>query len=241
MSLLGIKKHCNKIIKKVSHPLILRYCGTITHVCTVEPVAALTFDDGPHPVYTPSLLKILEIYNARATFFMVGEAAQRQQEIVKMVAQAGHAIGVHSWDHPSFAEIDSGERRRQLHACERVLGFSGEKLFRPPWGVQSAASRLDALLLGYKVVTWSASAGDWLDLTPREMIKRLMISVRPGNIILLHDAIYKSRLANPQFDRSAMLDALDAVLRKKSKEICFVTVPELLRYGRPILQKGFCA
>lgn len=221
--------------------MLLRYCGAITHVCTREPVAALTFDDGPHPVYTRTLLEILDKYGARATFFMVGEAARSQQELVKMVSQAGHAIGVHSWDHSSFGEIGGRERRRQLRACRSALQPYGQRLFRPPWGVQNAASLLDALWLGYRVVTWNTSASDWLELEPGDIAGRLTRGIRPGSIVLLHDAIYRSRLAAPQYDRSAMLEALDLALGEIGEGIRFVTVPELLRYGRPVLQKGFCA
>ncbi|MGC2062333.1 MAG: polysaccharide deacetylase family protein [Thermodesulfovibrionales bacterium] len=235
-----INKYGNKIITRCVNSLSSNILGTITHVHTKKPVAALTFDDGPDPVFTPNLLEILDKHKARATFFMVGEAAQKQQDLVKMVAQAGHAIGVHSWDHSSFAEIGGRERRRQLRACKRALGPWGQRLFRPPWGVQNATSRLDALWLGYKVITWNASAKDWLDLKASDMAERLMGSIRPGNIILLHDAIYRSRLAAPQYDRSAMLEALDIALGKMGEGFCFVTVPELLRYGRPVLQKGFC-
>jgi len=106
--------------------------GIITHVETQEEVAALTFDDGPHPEYTPRLLEILERLQARATFFMVGEAAQRHREIVRRVADAGHAIGNHSWDHPSFPQITGRERREQIRPCERAIAPYGERIFRPP-------------------------------------------------------------------------------------------------------------
>lgn len=76
--------------------------GTITSVTTRAPVVALTFDDGPHLEYTPRLLDILQRYQASATFFMIGEVAQKHPELVQLVAQAGHAIGNHSWDHRFF-------------------------------------------------------------------------------------------------------------------------------------------
>jgi len=234
-----IKQYGIRIKKKFFNPLFLRFLGTITHVHTEEPVAALTFDDGPHPVYTPNLLKLLDKYQARATFFMVGEAAQKQQEIVEMVAQAGHAIGIHSWDHSSFSLIGGRERRRQLLTCKHILGPNGQKMFRPPWGRQSVASRFDALLLGYKVIAWNVVAEDWLDLKPGTMAERLIRDIRPGSIILLHDAIYRSVLAKPQYDRSAMLEALDITLRRVGNQMRFITVQELLQFGRPALQEWF--
>jgi peptidoglycan-N-acetylglucosamine deacetylase len=238
-SLLKQIKSFSRNIIKFFGSLLLNIFGTIAYVNTEEPVAALTFDDGPHPVYTPNLLKILDKYKAHATFFMVGEAAQRQQELVKKVAQAGHAIGIHSWDHSSFATISGRKRRQQLRACKRTLGSYGQRLFRPPWGKQNLASRLDALWLGYKVVGWNVVAKDWFDFKPSDMAERLIKDIKPGSIILLHDAIYRSSLAIPQYDRSAMLEALDIALTQISNQMRFVTVPELLQYGRPALQKWF--
>ena len=234
-----MKQYGKRIINKFYRPLRLKFLGTITHVHTTEPVAALTFDDGPDPVYTPKLLEILDKHKARATFFMVGEAAQRQQELVRMVSRAGHAIGVHSWDHPSFAKINGRERRQQLRASKRALGPYGQRLFRPPWGKQSLASRLDALWLGYKVVGWNVLAEDWLDLKPTDMSERLIRDIRPGSIILLHDAIYRSIFTKPQYDRSAMIEALDITLTQIGRQMNFVTVPELLQYGHPVLQEWF--
>ena len=78
-----------RMVKRLFAAVLQKAMGTITHVATQDPVAALTFDDGPHPRYTPRLLEILEKYQSRATFFMVGEAAQKQQELVsKMYLQA---------------------------------------------------------------------------------------------------------------------------------------------------------
>ena len=152
-----------RILHRVFNAAARRVMGTITHVSTQDAVVALTFDDGPHPESTPHLLDILERHQAHATFFMIGEAAQRHPDLVQRVAQAGHAIGNHSWDHPSFPLISGRERRAQLRACEKAIAPYGQRLFRPPYGHQSAASRLDALWLSYRVVTWNLHAYDWLD------------------------------------------------------------------------------
>jgi peptidoglycan/xylan/chitin deacetylase (PgdA/CDA1 family) len=207
--------------------------GTITHVATDEPVAALTFDDGPHHTYTPLLLKILEKYRVRATFFMVGETAYRQKDLVRQVAQSGHVIGVHTWDHRPFLSINSWERRRQIRACQKAIEPFGQRLFRPPWGEQSLMSRLDALLLGYQVITWNVVAEDWLNIKPEDMAERLIRNIKPGSIVLLHEAIYRSIFAEPQYDRQAMLRAIDIFFARIGDRFRFVTVPELLKCGRP--------
>lgn len=109
-----------RMVKRLFAAVLQKAMGTITHVATQDPVAALTFDDGPHPRYTPRILQILEKHQARATFFMVGEAAQKQQELVRLVAQAGHAIGNHSWDHPSLSSICGRDRRSMIARMQQL-------------------------------------------------------------------------------------------------------------------------
>ena len=103
-----------------------RLIGTITHVPTDEHVVALTFDDGPHPEFTPRLLDILERHDARGTFFCIGKYVAENQEIVRRAADAGHALGNHSWDHPSFPLISRTMRSRNAERPQRTLN-SGSK------------------------------------------------------------------------------------------------------------------
>ena len=129
--------------------------GTITSVDTRDNVAALTFDDGPDPTCTPRLLDILERHHASATFFVVGETAQKYPELIRRMAQSGHAIGHHSWDHPAFPLITGRERRAQMRACAKAIAPYGQRIFRPPFGAQDVASRLSVFWLGYRVITWT--------------------------------------------------------------------------------------
>lgn len=208
-----------------------RLLGTITGVDTQHDVAALTFDDGPHPEYTPRLLQVLRRHGARATFFMIGEVAQKHPEMVRMVAQAGHAIGNHSWNHPSFPLLSSKQRRSQIRACRRALAPHGLALFRPPYGDQDRASRLDAALLGQQVITWSLTAYDWLNPETEWLVDRLSRKIRPGSILLFHDALHTT--PDPRYaDRGPMLEAVDEFLAQMPKRLSFVTVPQLLRLGR---------
>lgn len=212
--------------------------GTITHVSTQDPVAALTFDDGPHPETTPRLLDILEKHQAHATFFMVGEAAQRYPEIVQRVAQDGHAIGNHTWDHSSFPLLSGRERRRQLRACAQALAPYGQRLFRPPYGHQSLASRFETLKLGYKVITWNLPAYDWLDHDAQWMVDHLVNRLQPGSVILFHDVLYHT-IETRYIDREPMLEAVNMLLEQLGNKFRFVTVPELFRYGHPRRQNWY--
>jgi peptidoglycan/xylan/chitin deacetylase (PgdA/CDA1 family) len=219
-------------MKLLSSRAARRLLGTTTHVATHEPAVALTFDDGPHPDNTARLLDILDRHDARATFFVVGEAVQRQHELMKRMAHGGHAIGNHTWDHPSMPLLSGAKRRAQIRKCWRAIEPYGIKLFRPPHGHQSLRSRLDLLLMGYQVVTWNVSARDWLDLDRDQLLQNVMGRIRPGSIVLFHDALYKF-IEERYKDRTPTLQAVDRLLAQLKNQYRFVTVPQLLEFGRP--------
>jgi peptidoglycan-N-acetylglucosamine deacetylase len=229
-SMMSVKRRLNSLVAGVA--------GTVTHVLTEDHAVALTFDDGPHPEYTPRLLEILERHGARGTFFCLGKFAREHPEVVQRAAQAGHAIGNHTYDHPALPLISGRERKAQLAACERALAPYGMRLFRPPFGYLSWALRFDLWRFGYEVVGWSVSAKDWLDHDAAFLADQLRRRIRPGSIILLHDRI----LTAPDpgyFNREPVLEALDGVLSELSGKYKFVTVPELMRRGRAQRQNGF--
>ena len=217
-------------MQKLSRVVVHGILGTITQVVTREPAVALTFDDGPHPEHTPRLLDLLKKYAIRATFFMVGEAAADHPQLVKRVAHAGHIIGNHSWNHPSFPLISRTERKSQIRECGKVLAPYGVPLFRPPYTDQDIASRIDALLLGYQVVGFNVGTDDWCSNDSSVIAEQLERRVCAGSIVVLHD-----RLADSDrpalFNRQPMIDGLEIFLRRKGKEFEFVTVTELLRLG----------
>lgn len=215
------------------------YLGVITAVATDKPVLALTFDDGPHHEYTPALLEILGKYRARATFFMIGELAVQHPEVVRAAAQAGHTIANHSWSHLSFPLLTARERYEQLRRCEEALSPYGAKLFRPPYCHQTARSRWHTLRSGYDVVGFSAHAEDWLARPPAWMCERLVRQAQPGAIVILHDNIYRSVLRAAQHDRKPMLMALDHALEQLQERFSFVSVPELLRTGKPMREQWY--
>lgn len=207
----------------------------ITNVDTQEPVAALTFDDGPHPVDTLRVLNVLAKYQAKATFFMVGEAAKKYPDVVRMVAKAGHAIGNHSWNHPYLPRMGSRVLRlRQMWSCARATSPYGQKLFRPPFGAQNDQILFDARLLRYKVIMWNVSAQDWIPQKSEEIAQKMIRRLKPGNIFLLHDTICDSKLPQTDFDREPMIQGLDKALSVLKSHIHFVTVPTLLSAGKPV-------
>ena len=207
----------------------LKTFGPITHVATNLRLAALTFDDGPHPKYTRQLIEILDRHNAKATFFMVGKAAAQYPEVVKMVAEAGHVIGNHTWDHPVFGEVSTHERLRQIRYCSRTLRPFETKLFRPPYGVENYRSHFCARLMGYQVVKWNIAVVDWENYSADWIADNVVSQLRPGSIILMHDNLYGAD--DPC--RESTLEAVDRILRNASKEFRFGSIPDLFSSGRP--------
>ena len=206
----------------------------ITNVETHDSVAALTFDDGPHPEYTPRVLRILEKHGVKATFFMVGEAARKYPDIVRMVARSDHVIGNHAWDHQSLPSIRSRLRRlKQMWACAQATAPYSKRLFRPPYGAHDTKTLLDALILGYSVILWSVSAQDWIPQSADEIAQKIINRVTPGSIFLLHDDIRGTSSQEIQWNREPMLEGLEKALAVLKQKIHFITVPELLRVGRP--------
>jgi peptidoglycan/xylan/chitin deacetylase (PgdA/CDA1 family) len=221
-----------KIVDGTIAALARKIRGPITRVATGDTVAALTFDDGPHPEFTPRLLEILDRYHARATFFMIGENARRHPDLVRRVAQAGHVIGNHSWNHSVFPSLTRRERRAQIKACTSAIAPYGQRLFRPPQGYHNLASHLDALWLGYKVVNWNVAVDDWCSLDADWMAGRLMSQISPGSVILLHDGLCDP-VGDQYLDRGPMLKAVNILLSNLGHHFSFVTIPELLQHGRP--------
>lgn len=205
--------------------------GTIIGCHTPEPLIALTFDDGPHPEYTPQLLRILDRHSAKATFFLVGKHAQQHPELLQQMAQAGHAMANHTHDHVAMARVPRAEQIHQLAACESAIQpHNRHRLFRPPWGVQDL--RVLQLLSrnGYHSITWGADIDDWNHHSPEWFSQQIQQHARPGLILLMHDQITPPA-DECAFNRSNMLAGLDAALEQLAPRYQFITVPDLLRRG----------
>jgi peptidoglycan-N-acetylglucosamine deacetylase len=208
----------------------------ITQVDTNSPLAALTFDDGPDPIYTPAILNILEKYDAKATFFMVGEKAAKYPDLVAGVARAGHVLGNHSWTHPHLPSMVSRLRRiKQLWKGARSIAPYGRKLFRPPFGAFHRSIQWEAALFGYRIILWNASAQDWISQSSKEIEQKMKERIKPGTIFLLHDGSYDNRVSDDTL-REAMIGGLENALSALAGRLRFVTIPDLLRSGRAVCQ-----
>jgi len=189
---------------------------------------ALTFDDGPHPEHTPRVLDALDARGARATFFVVGDKARARPEVVRAIASAGHALGLHSWAHDRLFAARSTARLvadlvANRAAVEDAIG-APVTLVRPPVGLTSPSVASAVRALGLRVVGWSARAYDGLGSpSPETILRRLAPDLSPGAIVLLHDACERTDDVPPAL---AALPGLLAELARR--ELTAVTVPALL-------------
>lgn len=181
---------------------------------------ALTFDDGPWPEYTNQILQILAEHNAKATFFMVGQMVREHPNIARQVRDAGHAIGNHSWSHPSRPRNPVAEIEKTNAEIKKAVGFT-PSTFRPPYGILKNGMAKQAMKDGQAVLIWSADSNDWKKPAPETIAKRIINQATPGGIALMHDG---------GGTRHNTVAALPIILNTlEARGYYFVTVPELLR------------
>ena len=154
-------------------------------------VVALTFDDGPDPLYTPAILDILKNYGVSATFFMVGRHVEQYPELARRIAREGHTLGNHTWSHRSLVPLSTEYTRLEImrthEIIEKVTG-TPPRYFRPPRGIYSAFARDFLQEQGYTVVLWSVTSQDWLELPAGRIAARVLNRAGPGSILLFHDS-----------------------------------------------------
>lgn len=195
-------------------------------VHTKKKVVALTFDDGPHPVFTPAILKILDKYKIKATFFMVGKQMEKYPNIVKQAIDSGNEIGNHTYTHPHDIEADTDAQMiRELDKCEQIIeNMTGKRahLFRPPRGLINGSVLTIANEEGYKTILWTVCADHHDAPTPEDMARRVMRRIKPGAIVLAHDGMTGMRWRD--------VPATEEIIRQlQAKGYKFVTISELLR------------
>jgi peptidoglycan-N-acetylglucosamine deacetylase len=175
-----------------------------------ERAVALTFDDGPSPVYTPRILRTLRRLHVHATSFVIGYLVRAYPAIVREEQRFGMAVGNHTYNHPEvppFAQLPRVLVRDEISLTASVLERIGvhTDLFRPPAGSTSPAVERIASTFGERVVLWSVDPADWAPgATAKTIAARVLSAVHPGSIVVLHDG---------GGDRSATLAALPLIVR----------------------------
>ncbi len=203
---------------------------TISHGPRDRPQVALTFDDGPDPLVTPTVLDALKEAGARATFFVIGRHLEKHREIGVRALQDGHELGNHSWMHSYFQNFyGNGQQRSDVERSTRLIqeltGSAAEPLYRPPVGLKSPALARVAHRRKLKVIAWSLHSRDTFARDPAATAASVLSRVAPGDIVLMHDG--HERDAN---HRKLAAAALPQILRGlRERGLSCVTVSELLR------------
>ncbi|MBZ9608301.1 polysaccharide deacetylase family protein [Clostridium estertheticum] len=185
-------------------------------------VVALTFDDGPDPVNTPKIIKVLRENNIQGTFFCIGKQIEACKSIIKEAYEDGNVISNHSWAHKDFATINAAEIRNEVTLTEneinKVIGKT-PALIRVPYGDTNDAVQNSLTTLNYKNIIWSTDTLDWEQCEVDNIVKNVVENVRPGEIILMH--------CNE--DKKVTTEALPQIISKlKEMGYSFVTVDKLL-------------
>ena len=164
----------------------------IWSVSTVEPLAALTFDDGPDPELTPRILEVLAEHGVQSTFNVMGWNALRHPDLVRAVVAAGHELGNHTWTHQDLAFQSALQTRRQLEWGREAIEWTAgvrPRFFRPPRGNLTGSAIQSAAELGYDLLLWSVTRGGAGVGTPASVADHLARTVAPGDVVALHDGI----------------------------------------------------
>ncbi len=223
------------------HPRAQLFGRTVCRTSSARKLA-LTFDDGPNPAITPKLLDLLDRYNARASFFVIGRYVRECPELVQETAARGHLVGNHTETHPNLLRRTRREIRIELRLCHDAISNalgSPPKWFRPPFGMRNPWVIPAARELGYRTVMWTLLPGDWKERPLDWVILRMQpiadnakrnlgsgsnsAASGTGDILCLHDGAHRELNG----DRSRTLAALEHWLpRWRDLGLEFVTIGE---------------
>ncbi len=180
---------------------------------------ALTFDDGPHPLYTCSLIKILKDNEAKATFFVVGKQAVEYPYLLKNLSLAGNEVEDHTFTHPNLSKISDARVQQEIFDTARVIkDLTGvaPRFYRPPGGQFNAGVQKNLRDSGLSMALWTVFPKDHEEDDPQVIISRVLAQVTDGGVVLLHSG------------RAPTLAALPALIRElRSRGYRFVTLDEL--------------
>jgi len=185
---------------------------------------ALTFDDGPYPVFTPMLLDVLRDLRVPATFFLIGHDAQQWPEITRRIESQGNEVADHTLTHPNLDQESNDKVRYEIMTGGDVLWSlthdpATRTLMRPPHGRYTERTLRVAQALGYSVVLWTDDGGDWRTLTTDQIERHILEHATAPEIVLLHSG------------KMATIEALPTIVDRFEKAgYQFVTVGTLLSH-----------
>lgn len=215
----------------------------------VGPYAAITFDDGPDPQFTPRILDALARAGVRATFFVMGWPAVRHPDLIRAIVGGGHEIGNHTWTHLDQTGLGSPAIHEEILRCKTEVEHLVQRPligFRPPRGELTGEALRTCAEVGYDTYMWSIERGPSGVSTPQAVTEHLVTNLRPGDIIDLHDGIGRGTFSpSASFSkalaarREVEVRALPAVLKEiAAKGIRLTTVTDLVRRSAPAAPAG---
>ena len=189
-------------MNRIRAPFFFRWLSPEYLVCDLpgsDKVIYLTFDDGPIPEATPEVLDILAKYQAKATFFMVGDNVRKYPGIFNQVVQQGHAVGNHTFHHVNGWHTPPGAYMDEVHRCREYFETN---LFRPPYG-RFTPSQYFLLSKEYRFILWSVLTYDFhRNTTPVECLNNANHNTGNGSVVVFHDSVKSLdnvRYALPRF------------------------------------------
>lgn len=193
----------------------------IYSVETEDKVAALTFDCAWGADDIPEILEVLESRNVKASFFVVGQWAEKYPEKIKMIINHGHDLANHSYSHLRMSTLDTSRNTKEISLCGDILDKAAESkttLFRAPYGDYNNDVIETAKRLGYYTIQWDVDSLDWKPGISRdEIIQRVFRKIRPGSILLFHN--------DTKYTAGLLPDLIDGL---KDKGYDFLPVSELI-------------
>jgi len=163
---------------------------------TKQNQVALTFDDGPHPEFTPKALELLKKYNAKATFFCIGKQVEKHPEILMKILAEGHLIGNHTYSHSkSFGFFNTDKVISELKKANQIVKeLSGKEmlLYRPAFAVTNPMIERAVKQLKVTSIGWKVRSLDTTARSEKMILNRILRKLSKGDIILLHDTSQKT-------------------------------------------------
>ena len=170
----------------IKPPRLLRFFSRskVWKIETSEKKLFLTFDDGPVPELTPWVLDVLDQFDAKATFFCVGDNVRKNPEIYNMIQEQGHQVGNHTYSHLNGFRTGI---RQYVQDVFKAKKYINSMLFRPPYGrLRFLAQRI--LSTRFKIILWDVLSMDYnQNIDPRQVVRNVIANVSPGSIIVFHD------------------------------------------------------
>jgi peptidoglycan/xylan/chitin deacetylase (PgdA/CDA1 family) len=189
---------------------------------------ALTFDDGPDPVYTPRVLDVLGELGVRATFFCVGDRVAEHPDVVRRMVAEGHVVGSHTATHPDLPPLGVAQLRDEVRRGHEALGAVVDgppPLFRPPHGDLGLRTGAVARAYGLRTWLWTVDPQDWRPGVQADELVAGCEPAGPGDVVLLHDGL-EQPWAPEALDRSATVEALAGIVASvRAKGLTFAGLP----------------